>query len=109
MDLVHVLGAGRQAAICRELTKRFEEVIRGRLGDLAARIAETELRGEVVILVGRGEGEVVEEGDVRAALAAAMATMRMKDAATAVAGALGLPRRQVYQVALDMAQEGEDG
>lgn len=109
VDLVHVLGAGRPAAICRELTKRFEEVIRGRLGDLAARIAETELRGEVVILVGRGEGEVVEEGDVRAALAAAMATMRMKDAATAVAGALGLPRRQVYQVALDMAQEGEDG
>ena len=49
---------------------------------------------------------MIGEDEVRAALKAAMREMRMKDAATAVAGALGLPRRQVYQIALGL-EDGE--
>ena len=45
------------------------------------------------------------EEDIRARLAEAMETMRLKDAATAVAGALGLPRQQVYRLALGMKEE----
>lgn len=104
-DLVQVLGADRQAALCRELTKRFEEVRRGRLGDLADALTGQDLRGEVVVLVGRAGAVVAVEGDVRKALEEAMRTMRMKDAATAVAGAMGLPRRQVYQIALSMGAD----
>jgi 16S rRNA (cytidine1402-2'-O)-methyltransferase len=47
----------------------------------------------------------VTEEDIRARLAEAMGTMRLKDAATAVAGALGLPRQRVYQLALGMKDD----
>ena len=52
IDLGQTLGEMRQAALCRELTKRFEEVLRGSLAELADRVGTTPLRGEVVIVVG---------------------------------------------------------
>jgi 16S rRNA (cytidine1402-2'-O)-methyltransferase len=102
--LAETLG-DRDAAVCRELTKRFEEVRRGRLPDLAAAYAGEEVRGEVVVVVGRGTAEAAGEDEVRERLREALATMRLKDAATAVAGALGLPRQQVYRLALGMKGE----
>lgn len=105
-DLRDILGEERPAAVCRELTKRFEEIRRGRLADLARDLAGVEVKGEIVVVVGRGVADAAGDDDVRAALAVAMRTMRMKDAATAVAGALGLPRRQVYQIALGMEEDG---
>ncbi len=101
-DLAAGLGAGRQAVVARELTKRFEEVVRGTLGELADRYKTAEVKGEVVVLVGHAVEAETDEAAVRAALAQAMETMRMKDAATAVAGALGLPRKEVYRIALGM-------
>lgn len=100
-----VLGEARQAAVCRELTKRFEEVTRGTLGELADAYAGRNVKGELVVLVGRAGATDVAEGDVTTALRDAMKTMRVKDAATVVAGALGLPRRQVYQIALAMGDD----
>lgn len=104
-DLVAVLGE-REAAICRELTKRFEEVRRGTLGQLLAGL-EAEVRGEVVVVIGRGGPREVTEEEIRGRLSKAMETMRLKDAATAVAGALGLPRQRVYQLALGMKEDGD--
>jgi len=101
-DLAAGLGGARPAAVARELTKRFEEVRRGSLADLAETYAAKEPRGEVVVLVGHATAEATDEDAVRAALAEAMKTMRMKDAATAVAGATGMARREVYQIALGM-------
>lgn len=103
-DLAQVLGPLRQAAVCRELTKRFEEVRCGSLQDLAQEYAEAEVKGEVVVIVGAARARLPVEDDVRAALAHALETMRLKDAATAVAGALGLPRREVYRIALGMGE-----
>ncbi len=103
-DLCDVLG-DRPAALCRELTKRFEEVRRGPLPELAAAVATEEPRGEFVVVIGRGGPREVSEDDIRARLAEAMATMRLKDAATAVAGALGLPRQQVYRLALGLRED----
>jgi 16S rRNA (cytidine1402-2'-O)-methyltransferase len=94
----------RPAALCRELTKRFEEVRRGTLGELAEGLRGQSVRGEVVVLVGRAGAVDRDDADIRAALEEAMKTMRIKDAATTVAGALGLPRRQVYQVALTLGE-----
>lgn len=105
-DLRDVLGGDRQAVVARELTKRFEEVRRGTLADLAAGLEGVQPKGEFVVLAGRGSGTAIGEDEVRSALKAAMREMRMKDAATAVAGALGLPRRQVYQIALGL-EDGE--
>lgn len=102
-DLLEICGSERRAALCRELTKRFEEVMRGTLAEIAARLAEAEPRGEIVVVLDRpGEGQVAE-ADVVAALTAALASMSVKDAAQAVSQALGLPRREVYQVALRLA------
>ena len=107
VDLADVLGGDREAAVCRELTKKFEEVSRGPLRDLVAEYADRTVKGELVVLVGRAGAADVDEMDVETALKKAMETMRVKDAATAVAGALGLPKRQVYQIALDLQKAGE--
>jgi len=104
-NLREVLGGDRQAVVCRELTKKFEEVSRGDLGSLADAFAGRQVKGEVVVLVGRAGAQDVADIDVTQALRDAMKTMRVKDAATVVAGALGLPRRQVYQIALGLGDE----
>jgi 16S rRNA (cytidine1402-2'-O)-methyltransferase len=97
----------REAALCRELTKRFEEVRRGRLGTLAAEAEAAPPRGEVVLVIDRDRAPPGTEGMERL-LAEALATMTVKDAAAHVAEALSLPRRQVYQAALALSRgEGD--
>ena len=105
-SLRDVLGGARQAVVCRELTKKFEETQRGSLDELCAAFDGRAVKGELVVLVGREGAKDVAEMDVTDALREAMKTMRVKDAATLVAGALGLPRRQVYQVGLGLG--GDD-
>lgn len=104
-DLRDTLGGERQAVVCRELTKKFEEVSRGTLAELADQYAKRDVKGEIVVLVGRGDENEAEQTSVEDALRDALKTMRVKDAATAVAGAMGLPRRDVYQLALDLGKD----
>ncbi len=94
--------AERPAAVCRELTKRFEEVRRGSLPALAAHYAGQPARGEITVVVGPGAAEPASDAELDAALRAAMASHSVKDAATAVAAATGLPRRTVYARALEI-------
>ncbi len=104
-EMCDILGEGRPAALCRELTKKFEDVIRGSLGELSARLADGEaIRGEVVLLVDRSRAEVGPD-TVEAALRTALATMRVKDAARDVADRLGVGRRDVYQMALKLEKD----
>lgn len=105
-DMAAELGP-RMAAVCRELTKRYEEVRRGDLATLAAAYeSEGAPKGEIVIVVGgpAAEAEASPE-DVDAALRAALATMSVRDAASEVAAALGQPKRTVYARALALARE----
>ena len=104
-DLREILGGSRDVAVCRELTKKFEEVTRGTLDEVIDAYDGRSVKGELVVLVGRAGATDGEEMDVETALRQAMETMRVKDAATAVAGALGLPKRQVYQIALGLSKE----
>ncbi|MBA4802794.1 MAG: 16S rRNA (cytidine(1402)-2'-O)-methyltransferase [Euryhalocaulis sp.] len=93
----------RPAAVARELTKRFEETVRGDLPDLAARYAESGApKGEIVVLVGPPSEAEAEWDDARidTALKEAMEADSVKDAAAVVAKASGLPRRDLYQRAL---------
>ncbi len=101
-DMAEVLGA-RDAALCRELTKRFEEVRRGPLGDLAEGAVADPPRGEIVLVVDRDRSEAGAD-DIRAALRDAMGQMSVKDAAKVVSEAVGVPRRDVYQMALAMGR-----
>lgn len=93
-------GAQRPAAVCRELTKTFEEVRRGPLAELAVHAAEVEVLGEVVLVVA-GAPAVPVTGTSPAELAAAVAAeidagTDHKAAVVVVAGRTGLPRRTVY-------------
>lgn len=99
------IGGTRECVITREITKRFEERLSGTLQELAASPALDGLRGECVILVGRPVGAVSDEGRVLSDLAEALEGHRVKDAVAMVAGAHGLPRRQVYQLALTLKDE----
>lgn len=103
-DLVQGLGGGRQAAVCRELTKRFEEVARGTLSELAAAFRDRTVKGEVVVVVDRDRSRP-GVGDMEDALRTALETMTVRDAAAHVSEMLGLPRRAVYQAALKMEKD----
>ena len=105
-ELVQSHGAGRYAAVCRELTKRFEEVTRGSLADLRDGFAGRDVKGEIVLVIDRGAEVRASAETVVQALVQAMAQMTVKDAAAAVAEAYGLPRRDVYQMALKRGKDG---
>lgn len=100
--LVETFGGGREAAVCRELTKRFEEVERGTLSALADFYAGRSIKGECVVVVGKPVAMEVTDEDIIIALSAAIRDARLKDAATMVAEALGVPRRRVYQIGLGL-------
>ncbi|NOC46182.1 MULTISPECIES: 16S rRNA (cytidine(1402)-2'-O)-methyltransferase [unclassified Ruegeria] len=103
-DLADCLGADRQAALCRELTKKFEEIRRGRLADLAAEIQEKPVKGEIVLLVDRSHSQSVNESDVEEALKRALETHSVRDAADLVSEMYDLPRRPIYQKALKLGK-----
>jgi 16S rRNA (cytidine1402-2'-O)-methyltransferase len=105
-DAADVLGAERQAAVCRELTKKFEEVKRGTLADLAAAYAGPAPKGEVVVLVDRGRLEIISEIDLEKELLRVLEGHSMRDAVDLVSQANGLPRRKVYQAALALQTKG---
>ncbi|WP_407656730.1 16S rRNA (cytidine(1402)-2'-O)-methyltransferase [Jhaorihella thermophila] len=104
-DMAAVLGENRQAALCRELTKKFEEVRRAALGDLAEIIKALEPRGEIVIVVDRGRSEKIREEDLESDLKRALMDHSVRDAADIVAGLHGVPRRKVYQMALKLGKD----
>ena len=104
-DSAEVLGPDRNAAICRELTKKFEEVIPGTLAGLAEICANRTLKGECVVLIDRASSVNIQESDIEEELRKALAAMSLRDAADAVALRTGLPRRTVYQMAIRMEQD----
>jgi 16S rRNA (cytidine1402-2'-O)-methyltransferase len=100
-----VLG-DRPACVVREMTKRFEERRPGTLAALAAHYADGEVRGEIVIVVGPpadGSADPLDPEALDARIKAALKTHGVRDAADRVAAATGLPRRQVYARALELA------
>lgn len=105
-DAAEVLGPTRQAAICREITKKFEETLRGSLSELAARIGERPVKGEIVLLIDRaGKSSDVQEILLDDMIEKALSEMSMKDAAAHVATATGLKKRDVYQRALALGAD----
>lgn len=95
----------RPAAVCRELTKKFEEVREGRLSELAAHYAEVPAKGEVVVAIGKGDSETVREFDLEREVNTALENMSVRDAADYVSARFSLKRRPVYQLAMRLAAE----
>jgi 16S rRNA (cytidine1402-2'-O)-methyltransferase len=105
-DLAEGLGS-RAAAVCRELTKAFEEVRRSDLDLLARLYAGIDPpKGEIVIVIGPPEAAPDVPAEVLdGKLAAALGTMSVKDAADAISAETGVKRRTVYQRALELSRE----
>jgi 16S rRNA (cytidine1402-2'-O)-methyltransferase len=106
-DAAAVLGGARQGAICRELTKKFEEVLTGSLDELAELTAGRKLKGEIVFLVGPGDSPKVKDIDLDSELTRALDNLSVRDAADQVAARTGLKRRIVYQRALQLSKSGK--
>ncbi|WP_267393867.1 MULTISPECIES: 16S rRNA (cytidine(1402)-2'-O)-methyltransferase [unclassified Sphingomonas] len=100
--LAAVLG-DREAAVTREITKRFEEAVTGTLASLAVRYADAPPRGEIVVVVAPpGDAPPATEQDADAALAEALTRLPIAKAAGEVAKRLGLDRKKLYARALAM-------
>ncbi|MEU7569074.1 16S rRNA (cytidine(1402)-2'-O)-methyltransferase [Streptomyces fradiae] len=112
--MAEVFGADRRAAVCRELTKTYEEVRRGGLGELAAWAAEG-VRGEITVVVEGapepGPAELDADELVRRVRVREEAGERRKEAIAAVAAEAGLPKREVFDavVAAKTAEKGGKG
>lgn len=101
VDAAAGLGAEREAAVCRELTKTHEEVVRGTLGSLVEWARSREVLGEIVVVVaGRAAHAPSREAMVAEVLSRVAAGERLKDASRAVAEAGGVSARELYAAAL---------
>lgn len=95
-----VLGADRQGAICRELTKVYEEVVRGPLSELAE-WALGEVRGEVTVVIGGADPEPISiDSLVPVALDLVADGGRLKEVTTALAAEHDVSRRELYEAVL---------
>ena len=104
-DMAAVLG-DREAVVARELTKLYETIVRGPLGQLAADPQFEAPKGEIVVLVAPGREAEATAADADAALAEALSRLKPAEAAAEVAKALGLPRRDLYRRALALKTGG---
>lgn len=101
-DMALTLG-DRDAAVVREISKRFEETQTGSLSELSARYADAPPKGEIAVVVGPpGEAEPASAEDADAALLLAMERLPVSKAAGEVAKALGLDRRTLYARAMEL-------
>jgi len=106
-DLLAACGPQRRVVVTRELTKLHEEIVRGTLGDVVALLAESEPRGEYVIVVDAAPEPTAATDDdsvgaLREEFAAGTST---KDAANEVAERLGVSRRRAYELALGLKRD----
>ncbi|MCG6856821.1 MAG: 16S rRNA (cytidine(1402)-2'-O)-methyltransferase [Salaquimonas sp.] len=106
-DIAAELGETRQLAVCRELTKLHEEIRSGEAGELAEHYSDAKVKGEIVLVVAPPEkGEAI---DADAILTDLLASASVSRAAAEAAELTGLPRRELYQRALEIAKRGRQG
>ena len=99
-EAADILGADRPAAVCRELTKTYEEIRRGTLGELAEWAVDG-ARGEITVVIEGGTAAAATAADlVPKALELADAGMRLKDACKQVAKGTAVSNRELYDAAL---------
>ncbi|MFC5997924.1 16S rRNA (cytidine(1402)-2'-O)-methyltransferase [Quadrisphaera sp. GCM10027208] len=99
--VAEAFGPQRPAAVCRELTKTYEEVRRGPVAELAAWAEQSPVRGEVTVVVAGADPAPARPQDLLPEVLALLADgVRLKDAVTAVADRHGLPKRVLYDAAL---------
>lgn len=107
-DMEQIFGYARKAAVCRELTKTYEEVVRGPLSELV-QWAHSDVKGEITVVVAGVDPDELRAraglADMDSILAKVQALVdqgqSLKDAASVIAREAGLSKREVYQGAID--------
>ena len=103
-DMEDVLGPGRRAAICRELTKKFEQISRGSLSELSREWSGSPPRGEIVVVVeGREEGEPCME-ELQSEALRLLENLSVRDAAARIAASHGVSRSKAYSLVLSASR-----
>lgn len=103
-DAVEVFGQGRQSVICREMTKRYEEIIRGNLGELLLWSQNNEVRGEITIVMTGAKKDSAQVGAsaiVERVREFESAGMDRKSAIATVADEFSLAKREVFAAVVD--------
>lgn len=101
-DMAQIFGDKRSAALCRELTKTYEEVIRGTLAELVQR-AQSEILGEITMVIAGAQSIAVTPADIRAELERlAVAGLAKKEAISEVTSRLVVSKRDVFDIALSV-------
>ncbi|WP_407495197.1 16S rRNA (cytidine(1402)-2'-O)-methyltransferase [Pseudooceanicola sp. MF1-13] len=104
-DAAQVLGGDRIGVVARELTKKFEEIRRGPLEELASHYKENGAKGEIVVLIEPGKPTSANQSEILDALKSELdAGQSVRDATDAVTQDSGWPRRKVYQLALELTR-----
>ena len=102
-DIGDVLGQ-RAVAVCRELTKLYEEIRQGPVDELVAHYEQAAPpKGEIVLVIGPPQDVEVSDSEVDEALLQALKNLSVKEAVAAVTGATGRKRKEVYARALELA------
>lgn len=102
-DMADSFGSGRAVAVCRELTKRFEETLRGTLGEVLGQFeAGAVTKGEFVVVLGPPADEATADAEIEDALRQEMQDHSTKEAVRIVTGRFGLSRKRVYDMALTL-------
>ena len=105
-DMADILGGERRIAVCRELTKRFEQVERGQLREMCDLWSDGHARGEIALVV-EGKGKVAANPpELKDEARGLLETMTVRDAASHLAAKYGLSRSRVYRLVLSMSAEG---
>lgn len=108
-DIVEILGAQRPVALCRELTKTYEEVLRGTAGQVHGQIKDRDVKGEITLVIGAAPAAAQLSLAEVAALAVAQeqAGQRLKEATNELARSHAHPAREIYQAALELRKTSE--
>ncbi|QIS06203.1 16S rRNA (cytidine(1402)-2'-O)-methyltransferase [Nocardia brasiliensis] len=107
-DAVEVLGPDRRAAVCRELTKTYEEVVRGTLAELAAWAVDG-ARGEITVVLAGAQPKAADPADLVAEVESlAAAGLRLKDACARIATDHNVSRNELYDAVLTARRDGTD-
>ena len=102
-----VFGGDRQGVVCRELTKKFEDIQRGRLKELSEIYFDKNIKGEVVLLVAGAGHTDIDQSEIEQHVRDALKSMSVKESAETVAIAFNAPRRDIYQLALQIKSGGD--
>lgn len=104
---MEVLGAEAEAALVREISKTFEEVLKGSLAKLNSELDDREIKGEIVLLFAPVEARALDDDAIKSALLDAMKSQKLNAAVKHVAQMHGLARNRVYDLALEMKDESD--